>query len=70
MYAWRMDDLIKALTILKKYGSPAFPTHCEHDVLMVLIDPSKVSEEDLATLDDLGFFPADGVFQSFRFGSA
>lgn len=68
-----MDDLIKALTILRKYGNPNYPTHCEHDVLTVGIDPADVSEEDLAELDELGFHPSDeypDCFESYRFGSA
>lgn len=68
-----MDDLIAALTIFRKYGNPAFPTHCEHDTLYVLIAPALVSADDLAELDRLGFHPSDdddGVFTSFRFGSA
>ena len=32
-----MDDLIAALTILRKYGNPQWPTHCEHDILYVAI---------------------------------
>ena len=28
-----MEDLIKALQILLKYGNPKYPTHCEHDEL-------------------------------------
>lgn len=66
-----MDDLIEALVILRKYGNPPYPTHCEHDTLFVNIDPSPVSPEDLAKLDDLGFFPDDdGVgFLSYKFGS-
>lgn len=68
-----MDDLIKALTILRKYGSPMYPTMCEHDVLRVLIDPKMVSAEDMASLEELGFLPDKDVgdcFFSFRFGSA
>lgn len=66
-----MDDLIEALTIFRKYGNPHNPTHCEHDELWVCgIDPSKVSEEDAARLDQLGFFADDEAFRSFRFGSA
>lgn len=70
-----MDDLIEALTILRKYlpETPGrCPTHCEHDVLYIMdVDPGDVSAEDLARLDTLGFFDGgeDG-FQSFRFGSA
>ena len=67
-----MEDLIKALNILLKYGNPQNPTHCEHDVMRVMIDPADVSEEDKKELDGLGFFPDDefDCFQSFRYGSA
>lgn len=66
-----MDKLIEALTIFLKYGNPSYPTHCEHDELMVMIDPALVSAEDKALLDGLGFIPNDeGYFTSFRFGSA
>jgi len=40
-----MDDLIKALQILRKYGNPGNPTHCEHDTLLVLIDPISCQRE-------------------------
>ena len=66
-----MDELIKALTILRRYGNPDYPTHCEHDQLTVMVDPAAVSPEDLAELERLGFLPGDeGTFYSFRFGSA
>jgi len=71
-----MKDLIEALTIFLKYGNPAYPTHCEHDVLVICnIEPSDVSDEDKKRLDELGFFVSDNVdydngFISFRFGSA
>ena len=66
-----MNDLIEALKIFAKYGDPYSPTHCEHDELMVMIDPADVSPEDLARLDDLGFEPNEyETFSSFRFGSA
>lgn len=67
-----MDDLIEALTILRKYGNPRNPTNCSHDVLWVATDPALVSDEDKARLDELGFFVSstDGEgFRSFRFGS-
>lgn len=66
-----MNKLIKALQIFLKYGNPNYPTHCEHDVLTVDIDPELVSAEDLAMLDELGFFPDvdSGDFKSYRFGS-
>jgi hypothetical protein len=68
-----MDDLIEALQILRKYGNPDYPTHCEHDVMTVGINPEDVSEEDIIKLDALGFFASsdyDECFQSFKFGSA
>lgn len=67
-----MDDLIKALTIFRKYGNPDSPTHCEHDVLYVVISPAVVSVEDKTALEALGFHPDYGnetMFYSFRFGS-
>lgn len=66
-----MEDLIKALQILLKYGNPDNPTHCEHDVLWICgINPDDVSEEDKSALHKLGFFVGDDGFKSFRFGSA
>jgi len=68
-----MDDLIEALQIFRKYGNSHYPTHCEHDVMTVCINPDDVSEEDILRLDTLGFFAScdsDDCFQSFRFGSA
>lgn len=68
-----MEDLIKALQIFLKYGNPAFPTHCEHDVMIICIDPDDVSKEDIAELDELGFIVSeeyDSYFCSYRFGSA
>lgn len=66
-----MSDLIQALQIFLKYGDPRWPTHCEHDELIVDIDPDMVSEEDKAELDKLGFFHISGeeYFTSYRFGS-
>lgn len=66
-----MKDLIEALSIMYKYmGDKRNPTHCEHDKLHVDCNPEEVSEEDMAKLDKLGFFPDefDG-FSSYRFGS-
>lgn len=68
-----MEDLIKALQIFLKYGNPRNPTHCEHDVLTVDINPDDVSEEDKIALEKLGFFTNEEEeeedFYSFRFGS-
>lgn len=66
-----MDDLIKALSIFRKYGNPTYPTHCEHDVMYIDINPELVSDDDKKTLDKLGFVvdTDDDMFMSFRFGS-
>lgn len=73
-----MKDLIAALTILAKYlpkdeYSYSYPTHCEHDQLMVPgVDVDKVSPQDMERLSELGFKPhEDGLdgFVSYRFGS-
>lgn len=70
-----MEDLIKALQILRKYGNPQFPTHCEHEILTIAdIDPNQVSDEDKKELKKLGFFVGneygDEAFHSYRFGCA
>jgi hypothetical protein len=64
--------LIEAMAIFKKYGDSYAPTHCEHDVLYVCIDPERVSEEDKKRLEGLGFHANTSLdnFESFRFGSA
>jgi hypothetical protein len=74
-----MGDLIEALTILKKYVkadndyAKLAPTHCEHDVFMVLagIKEGAVSKEDEKRLGELGFNWSEeyGCWASFRFGS-
>jgi len=79
-----MEDLIKALQILMKYGNPDYPTHCGHDQLNVVgIDPKLISKEDVKELESLGFLvriegvydeeneytpEEDGIF-SFKYGS-
>lgn len=65
-----MDDLIKALIIFRKYTDSQSPTHCEHDVLYVMVEPSKVSAEDKKELKKLGFNEDSDNFQSFKFGSS
>jgi hypothetical protein len=65
-----MEQLIEALQILLKYGNPRNPTHCEHDILRVCIDPALVSEEDIEKLNKLGFHEGEfSDFQSFKYGS-
>lgn len=65
-----MENLIKALQILLKYGNPCYPTNCLHDELMVCISPKLVSEEDLKILEELSFIQNeyDG-FSSYKYGS-
>jgi hypothetical protein len=65
-----MDDLIKALQILRKYGNPESPTSCKGNEMIVNIKAKDVSEEDKHTLEKLGFFILEelGVFYSYRFG--
>lgn len=69
-----MENLIKALQILLKYGNPDYPTHCEHDVLIINqdINPDDVSEEDKKTLKELGFdqgWEGLNCFYSYKYGS-
>ena len=66
-----MEELIRALQLFAKYGNPIYPTHCEHDVLYVLIEPRLVSDEDKEKLREMGFLvDKDGCFLSYRYGSA
>lgn len=68
-----MKDLIEALTIFMKYKNDENPTHCSHDQLWIMaVTRDEVSAEDVARLDDLGFFwsESDEAWISFRFGSA
>jgi hypothetical protein len=67
-----MQDLIKALQIFAKYTDTKWPTHCEHDEMFVMVDPSDVSPEDLEVLEALSFTPSSTgeTFSSYRFGSA
>ena len=66
-----MDDLIKALQILRKYGNPDYPTNCNHDELLVDISPELVIDKDKEELENLGFIVDEefDAFMSFKFGS-
>lgn len=66
-----MEDLIKALQIFLKYGNPRYPTHCEHDELIVSINPNLISEDDKMYLEKLSFRVREHeeYFYSNRFGS-
>ena len=65
-----MLELIEALQIMLKHGDVSHPTHCEHDELHIYPNSMEFTDEELARLDDLGFFlnGADG-FMSFKYGS-
>lgn len=74
-----IDSLIEAFTIFKKYLTPGTykhecPTHCDHGVMQVGVDPNVVSDEDKKRLDQLSFFGSkeggDWHFRSYHFGSA
>jgi hypothetical protein len=68
-----MKDLIKALQIFLKYKNNNHPTHCEHDVFIVVgITEDEVSEEDKTELKKLGFrwYSEYDSWVSFRYGSA
>ena len=69
-----MNDLIKALTILNKYLEgyhKDYPTSCDHDVLYIHVDYTKISQEDLNELQILGFSPCEdlGNMMSYKYGS-
>ena len=58
--------LIAAFTIFRKYDNPRWPTFCDHDTLYIAVAYSKVSDEDKARLETLGFEHAherEGVAQ-------
>ena len=67
-----MEDLIKALQILSKYGNPDRPFDCQYNTLYICIDSENVSNEDIIELDELGIFinEEDGQFMSFKYGRA
>lgn len=68
-----MEKLIQALQIFLKYKNEAWPTHCEHDILMIMaVSQEEVSSEDTDKLDKLGFFWSEeyDCWASFRYGSA
>ncbi|NCQ51908.1 hypothetical protein GW796_08450 [archaeon] len=51
----------------------SYPTHCEHDILMIMdVTKRQVSKEDKKELDDLGFFWNDefDCWASYKYGSA
>lgn len=68
-----MEDLIEALQIFLKYRNEHYPTHCEHDIMMVgRITEDEVSAEDRQRLGELSFTwnTEYDCWTSYRFGSA
>lgn len=68
-----MKLLIEALNIFFKYRNEPFPTHCEHDILLIVgISEEEVSAEDVKRLTELGFFWSSeyDCWASHRYGSA
>lgn len=66
-----MDELIKALQLMRTRANPSSPFHCEHDELHVMVDPELFTPEEIAQLDEWGFFIGEyNCFQSFKYGSA
>lgn len=68
-----MKKLIEALNIFLKYKDLDYPTHCEHDILMISgISFDEVSEEDIEHLKELNFswHEEHDCFTSYRYGSA
>jgi hypothetical protein len=65
-----MRDLIEALQIFLKYANKKYPTHCEHDILMIMGIDYNIDEEDRKKLNELGFYWNDDCWSSYRFGSA
>lgn len=68
-----MKDLIEALQIFLKYRDERWPTHCEHDIMMIMkIEEDEISSEDAKRLVDLGFYWNEeyDCWASYKFGSA
>ena len=68
-----MKELIEALQIFLKYRNETWPTHCEHDILMVIgIEEEEPSEEDRERLRELGFDwnEEHDCWASYKYGSS
>jgi len=68
-----MEKLIEALQIFLKYKNKTFPTHCVHEILLVVeITEEEISEDDKQKLDELKFFWSTeyDCWASFRYGSS
>jgi hypothetical protein len=68
-----MEDLIAALLIFSKYRNERCPTHCEHDILMIMgIEEDELSVEHATKVEELGFHWSSeyACWTSYRFGSS
>lgn len=65
------SDLIEALTLMSKHPMPeSGPTRCAQDELIVCVDDTKFTPEEIARLDELGFSVGSaGGFYSYEFGN-
>jgi hypothetical protein len=62
------DGMIESLTIFRKYvtsGEEAFPMNPMHDQLYAGPEPELVSAEDIARLQELGWFVEEESFCIF-----
>lgn len=66
-----MKELVEAFTIFSLYSDNKYPTHCEHDVMQVMVNPAIVSKENLKRLEEIGFSADEEEehFYSYKFGS-
>jgi len=68
-----MKELIEAFQIFLKYNDTDYPTHCEHDVMIVRVVDNKkdISKEDRVRLKELGFRWSDEYesYCSTKYGS-
>jgi len=61
-----LHDMQEALEIFEKYTDEEYVFYTQHDTIGVGVSPSKVSDEDKERLDELGFYPDEGL-DSFEF---
>lgn len=68
--AW--TELVQALALLAKHPSDDIsPFYCTHDVLHVMADETRFTEEEIEQLEAWGFLvDREGGFSSTRYGSA
>lgn len=65
-----MEDLIRAIQIMLKHGDVKYPSHCTHEEFHIYPNSMEFTDEEIAELEGLGFYPNDmDGFHSFRYGS-